>query len=70
MQKTEMLTVFYFFFMVTRGFAHHVEKIRKDNRRFISLEGAFRENGAKIAKNFNMKIIIAENWNVWPIFIF
>ena len=30
--------------------AHHVEKIRKVNRRFISLEGAFGKTVLKIAE--------------------
>ena len=32
--------------------------------------GRFQENGAKISKIFNIKIIIGENGDVWPIFIF
>ena len=30
----------------------------------------FRDNVAKKSKNFNIKTIIAGNWDVWPIFIF
>ena len=50
-QKTEMFDLFLFFIiMVTRMCAHHVEKIRKVYRRFISLEGAFRKMVQKIAE--------------------
>ena len=66
-----MFYLFLFFtIMVTRVCAHHVEKIRKVYRRFISLIVRFRENGAKNSNFFKIKIIIAENWDVWPIFIF
>ena len=45
------------------------KNLKKVYRRFISVEGAFEEMVLKIEKN-NIKIIIAENWDVWPIFIF
>ena len=32
--------------------------------------GRFAENGTKNTKIFNIKDKIAENWHVWPIFIF
>ena len=58
--------------MVTKVCAHHVEKMRQIYRRFISSECAFGKMVLKIAIFFNIKIIImiAENFEVWPIFIF
>ena len=41
--------------------AHHVNKIRKVYRRFISLEGAFGKMVLKIAEFFKINIKIAEN---------
>ena len=49
-RKLRCLTYFYFFIiMVTRMCAHHVEKIRKVYRRFISLEDAFGKMVLKLA---------------------
>ena len=61
-KKTEMFDLFLFFIiMVARMCAHHVKKIRKLYRRFISLEGTFRKMVLKSSRIFKINTIIAEN---------
>ena len=50
--------------------APHVEKIKKNLPSIYLARGRCPENGAKNKRIFNINIIIAENWDVWPIFIF